>query len=532
MKIYGIDLGTCMSSIAHVDEHEEAQVLLNDDSEPLTNSVVWFESDKNTIVGELAYDNSGACGDEIVLHVKSKMGRLDEDENPVIIKVAGRELMPEEVSARILKEIVRYANARVDEDVTDVVITVPAYFGAAENKATKDAGRIAGLTVHSTLAEPIAAALAYGFSNPSEEKTLLVYDLGGGTFDVTLFKLAPPESGNKIPAIEMITTGGNNALGGVDWDNRIRDYVVEEFLKEFTNAGDPREEIDDYQTLYIDCEKAKKALSKLESVKIGARFGGNSCSVELTRDKLKELTSDLLDQTETEIELLFNNVQQRHESDPKKYPRITPEDVDNVILAGGSTRLVMVQEMLEKRFPGKIVDRKHVDPDQCVSLGAAWYGWLITQEGEEKPKAVAANSIGVLAKVPGEKESKVCPLIIKDEDLPFEKTDKNFVTEREGDTSITVRIFQNQASSENDLLREEQSTYLGKVVISDLPPGRPKGQQVEVTLKLDESSQLDVRAKDIATGKDAKATINIGSGLDEDDVIQAMKTLASEEVRG
>ncbi len=529
MKIYGIDLGTCMSSIAHIDEHQKPVVLLNNDAEPLTNSAVWFESPGNTIVGRMAYDNAGGFADQVVLHVKSKMGQMDSEHNPVTINVAGNTYTPEEISARILKELARYGEIRTKEKIADVIITVPAYFGAAENKATKNAGEIAGFTVHETLPEPVAAALAYGFDNPQKQSTLLVYDLGGGTFDITLLKLSPPLPGEVVPQVEMITTGGNRSLGGMHWDMAIRDYVVDEFKKAHPDAEDPAEDAESFQKLYIDCEHAKKELWRRPSKTIvyyHPQKGG--FKVELTREKLLEITSFLLARTESQVDLIFQTVRERHEADPATHPLIALSDVDNIILAGGSTRLLMVQEMLEKHFPGKLIGFDKVDPDQCVSIGAAWYGWLKSRGGRN-PVEVASHSIGVLAEDPNDGKVKVFPLILKDAKLPVRQADDSFCTKGSG-TSVTVNIFQNDSATRQDLHMKEQSVFLGKVEVTGLPSGREPGKQVEVTLELRPGSQLAATAKDVETGLSATANIVIGSGITEEGIARARKVLAEEAV--
>jgi molecular chaperone DnaK len=514
-KIVGIDLGTTFSLIAHIDEHGKPECILNNENTPTTPSAVYFENESNIVVGQLARDNAIAAPDNVQIHVKRHMGEK------IPLPLGTKEYAPEQISAMILERLKRDAEEKLGMPITDAVITVPAYFGAPERKATQDAGEMAGLKVHCILNEPTAAALAFGFANPQEEATVLVYDLGGGTFDITLMKIAPSGDGG-IPKVDMISTGGNARLGGVDWDERIMEYVAQQFAEKH-GGEDPRDDLASKQDLYSRCEKAKIALARVGTARIACQHKGNSEVVELDRKKLKELTEDLLQTTVTELDLLLND---------KGY---TPDQIDQVLLVGGSTKLLMVREMLEAKFPGKLNTSVH--PDQCVAEGAAWMGHLLLRkpgDGGKPPEPpggpVASHALGVRA-YDEHDALRVFPLIVKDEKLPCDGQD-TFYTREHDMRSVEIPIFENEARSKDEIMDPDAGRPIGSVVVEGLPAGRPPGQPIEVTFHFDKSCVLAVKARDVNSGVEKTARIEMASNLDEKTKGATRKMLESAKVEG
>jgi len=405
-KIIGIDLGTTFSVVCFIDEHGQPDVVLNSETEPLTASALWIDDDDNMVVGQLALDNVIAFPHDVITMAKRSMG-LD-----VRLRAHGKEFTPPEVSAVILRKLKQDAERHFGNEVTEAVITCPAYFGAAETQATEQAGQMAGFNVRRIFPEPAAAALAFGYDNPGLEQTLLVYDLGGGTFDITLFKVGPGAAGEVAPRIDMISTDGNRQLGGADWNGRAVDWVSATFVaqqgksillnalkgscgseeevqaaldsfgdlpptqeavagrlvelgfdREKVTAGlqnvvfDPRMDPSAHQDLYLRVERAKLSLSRVGKAVIVCQLAGLSVKVELTREKFKELTQDLLDSTEQAIDRLLIAKGYSH------------DQIDQVLCVGGSTRLEMVRDMLRRKFPNRV--NTNIKADLCVAQGAA-----------------------------------------------------------------------------------------------------------------------------------------------------------------
>ena len=517
-KIVGIDLGTTFSCIAHIDEHDKPETLLNDDNQPTTASAVMIEDKDNIVVGQIAKDHSVDSPERVATLFKKIMGRGLKP------SIGGTEYPTEELSAMVLKKLKQDAERRMGQTITDAVITVPAWFGADARKATQDAGEMAGFTVHRILDEPVAAALAYGFSNPAKAQTLLVYDLGGGTFDITLFKIKPPAQGN-IPEIEMISTGGNHDLGGSNWDEKLVEFVAGEFMTTHGETANPCDDLGAKQDLTIKCEKAKINLSKRPKERIVCQHDGKSLTVELTAERMDELTEHLVDLTSAEIDNLLSD---------KEY---TPDMIDKVLLAGGSTRLKSVRSILEKKFPGKVDGS--LDADQCVAHGAAWMGYLLSKGGggggglsSQGPGSivlVSSHAIGVVAR--NEKdELLVNPLIVKDQPLPAEQEDI-FFSHKADQTTIAVPICECEARSQDERLDPELCRSLGNVVITGLPAGRPAGQPVSVKLKLDGSARLSVEAVDVSSGIKVTGEFDIGSGLDAKAKAATAKRMGEIEIK-
>ncbi len=320
-KIAGIDLGTTYSAIAHFDEYGKVDVIPNSDNERITPSVILFEQEE-VIVGKIAKNQAVSNPENVVQFVKRHMGEPDW-----VRVINGREYTPEILSAIILKRIVSDAEDQLGEPITDVVITCPAYFNDNERKATMDAGKIAGLNVIGIINEPTAAAIAYGMNNLDRDVKALVYDLGGGTFDVTILHI----DGNNV---KVLATDGERRLGGKDWDDMLLNHVAEKFIDE--HKTDPREDPEAYQDLVIKVEEAKKTLSKKPVAKIFAQCAGKSLKMQITREEFEELTRPLLEQTETYLDVVL------------KKADLTWDSIDVVIPVGGMTRIPAVQQMLER----------------------------------------------------------------------------------------------------------------------------------------------------------------------------------------
>jgi molecular chaperone DnaK len=357
MAIVGIDLGTTMSAIARLDEMGKPQVISNSEGDLITPSVVLFEDKNNKVVGKVAKQSAVAYPDRVVEFVKNEMGKATKWE------FFGEPYSPEDISAIILRRMKEDAEQTLGEPIERAVITVPAIFGEAERNATKSAGLIAGLDVIALLDEPVAAALSYGFgrdltpgpSPPDSSlgqrrgenvaQNVMVYDLGGGTFDLTVMRIA----GNKIT---MLATDGDRRLGGRDWDDKIIEFVARQFETE--HDVDPRSDLECFQDLRNRAEDAKKTLSRREQTRIICQYGGKTTRLELTRDKFNELTADLLSQTETTCQVVVSKLQESG-----KLPGGWA-DIHHVLLAGGSTRMLQTQEML-RRISGKEPEMLEVD---------------------------------------------------------------------------------------------------------------------------------------------------------------------------
>jgi len=382
----GIDLGTTYSAVAYVDEHGDARIIPNSQSERITPSVVLFMDEENqVVVGKTAKDEIVLHPDRVVDFVKREMGKNkdvvrteDNYGKPTPYDFWGRRLSPEDISAFILKKLKQDAENALGFPITDAVITVPAYFNDSERQATKDAGIMAGLNVKHVMNEPTAAAMAYGVMKAEKPQTVFVYDLGGGTFDVTILKI---ELAGKSKEIKMIQTNGDHRLGGKDWDDRIINYVAEQFQME--HGLDPLEDIDAKAELRERAENAKKALSTKPVTSIMCSAHGKKSKIELTREKFEELTSDLMDRCNSLCQLVLQEA------------AFNWNNIDTIILAGGSTRMPMVQEML-KRMSGKTLQTDLVNPDECVALGAAIQGSILAladtlATGEQPSKEVMAK---------------------------------------------------------------------------------------------------------------------------------------------
>jgi molecular chaperone DnaK (HSP70) len=342
-KIYGIDLGTTYSCIAHIDKNGEPAIIPNAEGDLTTPSVVYIESGENVVVGTVAKQSAEMEPNRVVDFVKRSMG----DEN-FAFEVDGREYKPEEVSSFILRKLVKDASSYLGEPITDVVITCPAYFGIKEREATKNAGKIAELNVHNVLNEPTAAAFSYGLDRAEEDQVVVVYDLGGGTFDVTMIEI-------KGKDISVITTGGDHHLGGKDWDDRIIEYFATEFMNAHGENQDPRDDLFTMQDLRNKAEEAKKILTAKEKYKTVVSYEGERTEIELTREKFEELTMDLLNRT---IELTKTMLE---DAKNKGHSQVT-----TMLLVGGASRMPMVTPKIKSEFG---LEPMLYEPDQAIAKG-------------------------------------------------------------------------------------------------------------------------------------------------------------------
>ena len=479
-KIIGIDLGTTNSCVA-VLEGGEPKVIANAEGARTTPSVVAFKNGERQ-VGEVAKRQS-ITNPNTIMSVKRHMG------TDYKVEVEGKNYTPQEISAIILQHLKSYAEGYLGEEVTKAVITVPAYFNDAERQATKDAGKIAGLEVERIINEPTAAALAYGLDKTDEDQTILVYDLGGGTFDVSVLEL-----GDGV--FEVRSTAGDNRLGGDDFDQVIIDHLVAEFKKE--NGIDLSKDKMALQRLKDAAEKAKKDLSGVSSTQISLPFitageaGPLHLELTLTRAKFEELSADLVERTMTPVRQSLKDA------------GLSASEIDKVILVGGSTRIPAVQEAIKKET-GK-EPHKGVNPDEVVALGAAIQGGVITGDVKDvvlldvTPLSLGIETMGgVFTK-----------LIERNTTIPTSKS-QVFSTAADNQTAVDIHVLQGERPMAAD------NKTLGRFQLTDIPPA-PRGvPQIEVSFDIDKNGIVNVRAKDMGTGKEQNITIKSSSGLSDDE---------------
>ncbi|AOZ89980.1 molecular chaperone DnaK [Bacillus xiamenensis] len=485
-KIIGIDLGTTNSCVA-VLEGGEPKVIANAEGARTTPSVVAFKNGERQ-VGEVAKRQS-ITNPNTIMSIKRHMG------TDYKVEVEGKKYTPQEISAIILQHLKSYAEAYLGEEVTKAVITVPAYFNDAERQATKDAGKIAGLEVERIINEPTAAALAYGLDKTEEDQTILVYDLGGGTFDVSILEL-----GDGV--FEVRSTAGDNRLGGDDFDQVIIDHLVAEFKKE--NGIDLSKDKMALQRLKDAAEKAKKDLSGVSSTQISLPFitageaGPLHLELTLTRAKFEELSSELVERTMTPVRQALKDA------------GLSASEIDKVILVGGSTRIPAVQEAIKKET-GK-EPHKGVNPDEVVALGAAIQGGVITGDVKDvvlldvTPLSLGIETMGgVFTK-----------LIERNTTIPTSKS-QVFSTAADNQTAVDIHVLQGERPMAAD------NKTLGRFQLTDIPPA-PRGvPQIEVSFDIDKNGIVNVRAKDMGTGKEQNITIKSSSGLSDEEIEKMIK---------
>ncbi len=495
-KVIGIDLGTTNSAVAYM-EGGEAVIIPNAEGNRTTPSVVAFAKDGEVLVGQVAKRQAVTNADRTVSSIKRYMGTTHKE------VIEGKEYTPQEISAMILQKLKRDAEEYIGEPVTQAVITVPAYFTDSQRQATKDAGKIAGLEVLRIINEPTAASLAYGLDK-GEDHTILVYDLGGGTFDVSVLELGEG-------VFEVKATSGNNRLGGDDFDQRVIDYLADEFKKE--NGIDLRKDRMAMQRLKEAAEKAKIELSSVQSTSINLPFitsndtGPKHLDMTLTRAKFNELTSDLVEKTMSPVKQALKDA------------GTEPKDIDKVILVGGSTRIPAVQEAVKKVL-GK-EPYKGINPDEVVAMGAAIQAGVLTGEVKDvllldvTPLSLGIETLGgVFTK-----------LIERNTTIPTSKS-QVFSTAADNQTQVDIHVLQ----GERALARDNKT--LGRFILDGIPPA-PRGiPQIEVSFDIDVNGIVNVSAKDLGTGKEQKITITASSGLSDEDIekmVQDAESRAEED---
>ncbi len=487
-KIIGIDLGTTNSAVA-VMEGGEPIIIPNVEGNRTTPSVIAFTKDGERLVGETAKRQAITNPDRTIQSIKRKMGSDYKKD------IDGKGFSPQELSAMVLQKIKMDAESYLGEKVTEAVITVPAYFTDSQRQATKDAGRIAGLEVKRIINEPTAAALAYGMDKEEGQHRIMVFDLGGGTFDVSILEL-----GDGV--FEVLSTRGNNHLGGDDFDNVIIEYINDEFKKE--NGVDLTKDKMSLQRLKEAAEKAKKELSTTMSTNINLPFitatqaGPLHLNMDITRAKFEELSAHLVEKTIEPVKAAIKDA------------NLQPSDIGKVILVGGSTRIPAVQEAV-KKIVGK-EPQKDINPDECVALGAAIQGGVLSGEVKDlllldvTPLSLGIETLGGVT----------TRLIERNTTIPTKKS-QVFTTAADQQTSVDIHVLQGEREMASD------NTTLGRFQLTGIPPA-PRGvPQIEVTFDIDANGIVNVSAKDLGTGKEQRITITASTNLSDDEIEKKVK---------
>ncbi len=550
-KIFGIDLGTANTSIAYVDEHGKACIIPNSENERVTPSVVFFDENE-IVVGDVAKENTKIYPNEVVSFIKRAMGEAD-----FIFEYKDTAYRPEEISSYIIKKVVQDAEQNLGEKITDIVITCPAYFGINEREATQKAGEIAGYNIRQIINEPTAAAISYGSHRADKKKTVLVYDLGGGTFDITLIDIQPE-------SIEVICTGGDHHLGGKDWDDRIVAYLAQEFQNITDTDTDILEDPDTCQDLLLAAEKAKKILGQRTKTPVVVTYGGERIKIELSREKFEQLTEALLERTIAFTQEMLEKARE------KKY-----DQFDEIVLVGGATRMPQIAERIKKEFS---VEPKIFDPDEAVAKGAAIYGSKLAlndelvkriaekmdtevpeesgvveqaeiiglapedikqdaakevaaatgytlptvQESMVKIKDVTSKSFGVVVKNVG-KDEEVFNLIMKNTTVPVDVT-KQFYSGAKNQETVLIRIMENDISEQ--MVPLDSVVEIGTAILT-LPPGLPKESPVQIFFKLNEEGRLQITAIESTESRTVEVIIETRSVIQGQELEEAKERCQS-----
>lgn len=545
--VYGIDLGTTYSCIAFQDKDGRPSVIKNiDTNSDTTPSVVQWDDEGTVVVGQQAKDTAVMYPDRTKSFVKQLMGKSD-----VAITIDGRDISPVEVSSYILKELAKQAGQQCDDEVKNVIITCPAYFGEAERTATKQAGEIAGLNVLAIIEEPTAAAISYGVTQAAGDSNIMVYDLGGGTFDITVMQI-------RQGTIRVITTEGDHELGGKKWDERMSQILVQKFVEQSGYDGDPFEDDDNaefLQDLAIKAEKTKQALTNKKVAKTMLNYNGSRAMVEVTREEFDSQTKDLADSA---LDLADKAV---------KTAKDAGVGIDQILLVGGSTKMPQIQEGVREHFG---MEPKIYDPDEAVAKGAAIYAMLqadeqsklregeVVEKDEEgndvavnnetgekrilptlsgggsalptlsggsaiKVVSVSTKSFGVKATDAVDGKEKIFNLILKDDELPAKAT-QSFGTQDDNQRSAEIRIYQTPDKVATYDVDEDR--FLGTAELT-LNPNTPRGSEIEITLDLTEDGTVSMHALDKTSGRAIDARWKAENVLDQKEVDEARKRVES-----
>jgi len=547
-KIIGIDLGTTYSCVAFIDEFGKPVVIPNSDGEFTTPSAVFFENEENIVVGKEAKNVSKVYPDRVVEFVKRSMG-----DPTYTFEVDGKSYRPEDVSAYILRKLVQDAAQNLGDEITDVVITCPAYFGVNEREATKHAGEIADLNVRQILNEPTAAAIFYGLNKAQDNQTVLVYDLGGGTFDITIIAL---ENNN----INVVVTGGNHFLGGADWDKQIADFFIGEFTNAYPDVSSPFDSPHSYQEILKGAEAAKISLTNKEKYRLPVSHEGERATIELTREKFEELTSEMLEQTITLTRDVIEEARQKGF-----------EKIDQMILVGGSSKMPYVAKKIREEFG---LEPQLLEPDLAVAKGAALMGLKIlagekiieqvaarqgvsaeevdlgnvdekvleeaAQEAAEKAGSsfrlggsellemakrqitnVCSKGFGVVA-IDQNEEEFVAFLIHKNTSLPAEVAEE-FGTFVENQPSVELKVMEQATDTESPDLT--QNTQIGNGDLVGFPTNLPAGSPIIVTFRLEEDGTLKVKGLEPSSGTDLHFEVKVENGVLTKEEIQQKRGL-------
>ncbi|MDO5410565.1 MAG: molecular chaperone DnaK [Lachnospiraceae bacterium] len=496
-KIIGIDLGTTNSCVA-VMEGGKPVVIANAEGVRTTPSVVAFAKNGERLVGELAKRQAVTNAEKTISSIKRHMG------SDYRVTIDDKKFSPQEISAMILQKLKADAESYLGESVTEAVITVPAYFNDAQRQATKDAGKIAGLEVKRIINEPTAAALAYGLDNENEQK-IMVYDLGGGTFDVSIIEI-----GDGV--IEVLSTNGDTRLGGDDFDNKLTDYMLAEFKR--TEGVDLSTDKMALQRLKEAAEKAKKELSSATTTNINLPFitvtseGPKHLDMSITRAKFNELTNDLVERTAIPVQNALRDA------------GLAPSEISKVLLVGGSTRIPAVQDKV-KQLTGK-EPNKSLNPDECVAIGASIQGGKLAGDAgagdilllDVTPLTLSIETMGGVA----------TRLIERNTTIPT-KHSQIFSTAADNQTAVDINVLQ----GERQFARDNKS--LGQFRLDGIPPARRGVPQIEVTFDIDANGIINVSAKDLGTGKEQHITITSSTNMSDDEIDKAVKEAAEYEAQ-